>query len=241
MLFFMSAFHLLLFTILIAAVVASVSSRKLTVLAGITGAFVAVILYKGAGFAGVILMAVFFMLGTLATSHQLHKKRKLGLAESNKGRRNAFQVLANAGVATIAALAAVVFPSWSAMMLLLVAASFSSATADTLSSELGNVYGRSFYNVTTFRKDKGGLDGVISLEGTLWGVGGSMIIGMVYCIFTNSFHHFWIIVAAGTIGNLADSIIGSALERKGRIKNNAVNFLNTLIAAVIALLIYVLR
>lgn len=226
---------------LIVAVVASIITKKLSVAGGVTGGVVAILLYKGAGLAGVTFMAVFFLLGTLATSHQLGRKRKLGLAETNKGRRNAYQVLANAGVAALAAAAAIVFPSVSSLMLLVIVASFSSATADTLSSELGNVYGRRFFNIATLRKDKRGLDGVVSFEGTLLGICGSMIIGLTYCIFTHTFVHFWIIVTAGTIGNIADSIIGSLLERKGRIKNNAVNFLNTLIAAVVAWVIYVLR
>jgi uncharacterized membrane protein len=32
------------------------------------------------------------------------------------------------------------------------AGAFSSATADTLSSELGTVYGKKFYNILTFKK-----------------------------------------------------------------------------------------
>jgi uncharacterized membrane protein len=47
----------------------------------------------------------------------------------------------------------------------------------------------------------------------------------------------WIVVA-GFAGNLADSILGASLERKGWLKNDQVNFLNTLIAAIIGLLGY---
>ena len=43
------------------------------------------------------------------------------------------------------------------------------------------------------------------------------------------------IVLAGTVGNLVDSIIGATWERRGVIKNDAVNFLNTLAASLAAL------
>jgi uncharacterized membrane protein len=46
------------------------------------------------------------------------------------------------------------------------------------------------------------------------------------------------IIAAGTAGNLSDSVMGALLERRGVIGNNAVNFLNTLIAALVMLLFY---
>jgi uncharacterized membrane protein len=51
---------------------------------------------------------------------------------------------------------------------------------------------------------------------------------------------FWLIVLTGTIGNLADSILGATYERKGAIGNNAVNFLNTLIAALLIWLCHAL-
>jgi uncharacterized membrane protein len=54
-----------------------------------------------------------------------------------------------------------------------------------------------------------------------------------------TFKLLWIIVA-GTIGNLADSILGASLERKGFIKNDVVNFLNTLFAAIASLMLYYL-
>ena len=42
------------------------------------------------------------------------------------------------------------------------------------------------------------------------------------------------ITVAGTIGNLADSVLGATLERAGVLSNDGVNFFNTLTAALVA-------
>jgi uncharacterized membrane protein len=47
----------------------------------------------------------------------------------------------------------------------------------------------------------------------------------------------WVVIISGTAGNLFDSVLGATLERKGYIKNNLVNFLNTVFAALVAYLL----
>ncbi len=79
----------------------AITRNKLTVPAAITGAAVATALFAGAGYIGFVMMTFFFMLGTLATSHKMNVKKQIGIAEENKGRRTAGQVLANAGVAGV--------------------------------------------------------------------------------------------------------------------------------------------
>ena len=171
------------------------------------------------------------ILGTLATSHRLEVKERLKAAEKEKGRRNVIQVLANAAIPSFFGLLAFIFPNLVYPFTLMLAASFSSATADTLSSELGTVYGKKFYNILTLQKDKRGLDGVISLEGTLFGIAGSVIIAILYALdFGWSLSLAWIVLA-GTLGNLTDSLLGATLQRRHYINNNGVNLLNTIVAA----------
>ena len=223
--------------ILLAAIVV-ILLQKLTTNAAITGTALAIIIFYGAGWISLLLMALFFILSTFATAWKSKAKEQLHIAEANKGKRKTSQVVANAGVAAIISILALIYSKHLGLFQLLTAACFSSAIADTLSSELGNVYGRRFYNILTFKKDKRGLDGVISFEGTAFGFAGSVVIAVIYSSYTTSLTTFFIIIIAGTVGNFFDSLLGAALERKGYIKNNVVNFLNTLVASLVAWLMY---
>lgn len=227
--------QVLIICLLIFGGVAAAYFKKLTWLAAGAGVVLGYFIYKGGGYTGLLMLATFFIAGTTATSWGLRQKQKLGIAEERGGRRTAGQVWANAGVAGIAGLLALFLPEKNQLFQLMIAGSFSAATADTLSSELGNLYGKRFYNVLTFKKDQRGLNGVISLEGTLCGVAGSCLIAFLYSI-TFGFQHFIWIVVAGTAGNLADSYLGATVERRGWLGNNAVNFLNTLVGALIAVM-----
>ncbi|SDP81690.1 TIGR00297 family protein [Mucilaginibacter sp. OK268] len=236
----MLAHYGLLVLTLIAGVVYSISARKLTPVAAITGAVVACLVFAGAGYTGVAMMTTFFILGSAATSWQKHRKQSFASPEEHQGGRTPAQVLANAGVGAITGLLVLSFPAYNTLWILMMAGSFASATADTLSSELGIVYGRRFFNIITLKPDQGGLDGVISIEGTLFGVAGSCVIALVYAVgFGWGSSLIWIVIA-GTIGNLTDSVLGALLERRGYIGNNAVNFLNTLMAALVMGLIYLI-
>lgn len=217
--------------------VGSVVLKKLTFLAALTGGLLGVAVYAGAGFTGIALLGAFFILGTIATTHKKDWKEETGIAEKMKSRRTAGQVFANGGVAAILGLIAFFSPQKAAVLQLMMAASMASATADTLSSELGVVYGRRFYNIRSLQKDIRGLDGVVSWEGTAAGIAGSVVIAIIYATGFGFGITFLGIVLAGTIGNFSDSLLGATLERAHLLNNNAVNFLNTLIAALAMLVL----
>ena len=227
----MSTGQVITLLILLLGSVLSYTTKKLTLAGAATGALVGLLMYKGAGLTGLIMLAAFFISAIWATKWQVAKKSAIGAAEKNKGRRTAGQVLANGGVAAFLGAATWLFPENIAVIKLMIAGSFAAATADTLSSELGMVYGRRFFNILTFKKDRRGLDGVVSLEGTLVGLGGAAFIALCYSLSCGwSFSFLWIIIA-GFTGNLVDSVLGASLERKGWVGNNVVNFLNTAVGA----------
>jgi len=225
--------QMLIYLFLLSGVVISYVTRKLTLVGAVTGGLVGLLICKGAGYSGLLMMSFFFIAGSWATGWHKQDKLIISAAEHDNSPRTAGQVLANGGVAAILGAIAWAAPQQSALMQLMIAGSLASATADTLSSELGTVYGRNFYNVLTFKKDRRGLDGVVSLEGTLIGILGAGFIAIIYALFFGwGWPVCWVIVA-GTLGNLTDSVLGAALERKHIIGNNAVNFLNTLVGAAV--------
>ncbi len=217
--------------IIISGMAYSILAKKLTVAAAFTGAVIAITIFIAAGYPGLAMMTTFFILGSAATSWQRHKKQSLIKFEETGNGRNMLQVLANAGAAGIVGIIVINYPQHSALLLPVMAAAFASATADTLSSELGMVYGRRFFNIISFKADACGRDGVVSLEGTVIGILGSAVIAVIYALGWGWGISFLLIVISGTIGNITDSVLGALLERKGIIGNDAVNFVNTLVAA----------
>lgn len=222
----------------IAIAVLCVIKRKLTPGGGVMAAAVALLVAAGTGYGGLLLLGAFFIMGVIATSHK--KDLKIFPGENHPGQRTAGQVFANGGVAAFMALLALMHPDIDDMYQMMLAASLAAATADTLSSELGMVYGRNFYNILTFKKDTRGLDGVISLEGTLLGAAGAAILALLYGISFGMDETVWFVAIAGIAGNLADSLLGATLERKHIIGNDAVNFSNTLFGAITAMVLYLL-
>lgn len=228
----MSRDLLIFLVLLLLVILVSIYKKKLTIPGTLMACLVGILVFLGFGLKGIIITGTFFLLGNLATSWGWQTKERLN--DSPTGQRTAGQVFANGGMPAILALAALLFPGKESMLFLVFCAAFSSATADTVSSELGTVYGKKFFNIISFASDQRGENGVISLEGTLSGMAGSVAIASLHALYMGFDISFAIIVIAGTIGNFFDSILGATLEREGSIDNNTVNFLNTVTAAVVA-------
>lgn len=226
---------LLILLLLIAAATTTVRLKKLTPPAAGTGAVLGALIYGGSGFMGLTLLVVFFMAGTAATSWKKKDKLAIKGSAAHQSTRHPGQVLANAGVAAFLSVLAFFVPVHKPLFLLMMAAAMSSAMADTLSSELGMLYGRRCFHVLSWKTDQRGLDGVVSIEGMLIGFAGSILIAGIYTAFTTGGPKgLFFILIAGTFGNLADSVLGAIFERRGLLSNDLVNFLNTLVAAVCA-------
>lgn len=213
--------------------------KKLSPAGVVAALLMAVAIGAGTGYAGLVFIGSFFLLGVAATAFERDKKEAMGYAEHNKGKRNAGQVLANGGLPMLLGALTWWLPQHKDLMLLLTACAVSSATADTLSSELGMVWGKRTFNILSWRRDKRGENGVVSMEGLAAGVGGSAIIALLYFLMveSGSLQKTLIVMLAGTVGNLTDSVLGATAERKNLLGNNAVNFLNTLLAALTGFLL----
>lgn len=176
-----------------------------------------------------------FVLTAGATRLGYARKQRLGTAEAGEGRR-ASQVAANLLIAAVAAVVgqfghqALAFAALSGVL--------AEATADTVSSEIGQVFASRAYLITTFRSVPPGENGGISAIGTLAGCAGAGLVGAVCAVaYVIGWNWCLPVAAAGIAGMFFDSVLGATLERRGWLNNNAVNFLSTAFAAVLAVLL----
>ena len=203
----------------------------------IAGALIGSIIYAGGGAAAWALLLIVFIAASAASRLGLARKEQLGIAEERGGRRGAGNAIANVGVAAAAAIAAVTTPYAPAALVALVAA-LAAGGSDTVASEIGKVWGRSTFLVTTFSRVKPGTPGAMSLEGTLAGLVAAFALattaaalGLIPQSATLA------IVVAATAGALVESALGATLEGPGILNNDMLNFINTAVAAAVALAI----
>ncbi|KAJ5075622.1 transmembrane protein [Anaeramoeba ignava] len=224
------------FLVVVVFGVLSYFSKKIDFIGTVVGSIIAMLMYLGGGFASLNLLIIFFVGGSLATQWKISEKRKMEVAEKKKGKRTFSHALCNAGTAAMCGFLACAFPEKKMFFLTMLAGSMSSAMGDTLSSELGNLYGSHFWNILNFRNDKRGLDGVVSPEGSLAGVFGSFLIAFVFSFgfrnqLDNVFLAFFKVFLAGIVGNITDSVLGASLQRIGLMSNHSVNLANTIVGA----------
>jgi uncharacterized protein (TIGR00297 family) len=184
-------------------------------------------------------LGALLVLTLFATRYGRRAKEVLGLAEGRHG-RTAAQVVANLGVAamcgiplTLAAVASseAVSRVWLVGML----AAVGEATADTLSSELGQVLGGEPRLLTTMRKVPRGTDGAVTMIGTLCGLGGAAVVVAVgVAVLRVGAWEALPAWGAAVLGLFFDSLLGEWVERRGWLGNDAVNTLSTLAAALSA-------
>ncbi|MDR0900775.1 MAG: TIGR00297 family protein [Methanobrevibacter sp.] len=192
--------------------------------------FMGIIIIFSAGVNWLILILIFLILSLLATRYNKSYKRSLGLYE---GQRTAKNVISNGIVAFImAAFGGYYLPFVGGFI-----GAISTATADTLASEIGILQQPRL--ITTFKKVSPGTDGAISLLGTAVGIFGAGIIGIsafFLGIIDNPLLSIQIAVISGTIGCFMDSILGAVLERRNYINNEHVNLLATITGAIIGII-----
>lgn len=195
----------------------------------VAGAAVCFALFAAAGPGAFAALFSVFVVTWLATRMGHARKLRLGTAEGSAG-RTAMQVFANLGIASGCAL---LYASLGLKALLLaMTAALAEAAADTVSSEFGQAFSESARLITTFEPVPAGTDGGITLTGTMAGVGAAAVVSLV-CTLTNLVptRWLWVAVACGVLGMLLDSYLGARFERRGRLNNDAVNFIGTAAAA----------
>ncbi len=202
----------------------------------LVGVIIAFLIMVAAGLGGFLPLVAVFVLTLLATRWRSERKRSLGVAERAKGRR-ASQVLANLGAAALCALAAIVFPRYSGVLMVGAMAVLAEAAADTVSSEAGQAAAKQARMILDFQLAPIGTNGAVSLEGTLAGGVAACIVAWVSAFFgVVPWPLTPVIAAAGIAGMFLDSLLGATLENRGKLGNDSVNFVSTVFAADLGLI-----
>ena len=152
----------------------------------------------GRGWRGVVLLFAFFISSSLLTQ----------LAGGGAGRRTVRQVLANGGVAAVAAW----MGSWS-----LAAGALAAATADTWSTEIGGRSRRGPRLITTGRPVPAGTSGGVTWLGSAGGAAGAAFIAAAAALLRIVPPLGAVLAGAGGLaGGLADSLLGATLQARYR-------------------------
>ncbi len=191
-------------------------------------------------------LMILFALTFAATRAGRKQKQRRNLAERSGGRTSA-QVMANLGAAALivtpvgayaSALAGLTLPIDPVLLSAACVAALAEATADTVSSEIGQAFSERTYMLTSLHRVHRGTDGGISILGTSAGAVAALLVvlvgawslrlppGMAALAF-----------AAGLIGLFADSLLGATVERRGWIGNDVVNLTSTIISALTLLVL----
>jgi uncharacterized protein (TIGR00297 family) len=218
----------------LALAAAALAARGVDLSGAAAGVLLGTTIWAFAGWRAFLLLFAFFVLGTLATRVGYAIKAERRLAQEKGGRRGAKNALSKSSVPALAAVFAATTPE-PRLFLLALAGAFATAAADTVSSEIGQVYGRRTYLITTLRPVPRGTEGAVSLEGTLAGVAASLAVGgLGYALGLYPAWGVAVLALAAFLATSLESLVGATLERRGLFDNEAVNFLCSLAGALLA-------
>ena len=203
----------------------------------IGGALIGIVVYAAGGWRAWLMLFITFLVAAVASRPGMKRKVLLGIEEERGGRRGAGNAFANCGVAALAAVAAVTTPDRAASWIAFVAA-LAAGGSDTVASEIGKAWGKSTFLVTSFGRVKPGTPGAMSLEGTTAGVVSAFALALIAVALGHITATMILAVVAGaTAGALVESVLGATLEGPGILNNDMLNFINTAVAAAVALAI----
>ncbi len=186
-------------------------------------------------------LIAFFAIGGLSSKYRYKQKATRGVAQEDGGARGTGNVLANSAVALVAVVGGAAIehlPVTVTVFALAFAGAVATAMSDTLSSEIGGLFD-SPRLVTTLEPVEAGTDGGITLQGTLAGTTGAVLVAGIAAAgmpLGDPLIGAVAVAAGGIFGTLIDSILGATVEG-GRVGNQAVNLLATLSGALVAVAI----
>ena len=237
-------------TVLLA--IATIAPKKLLTDAGqFHGWVLGVLIWGCLGWQGYAVVMFYFLVGSGVTRIGKAQKEAEGIAEKRSGARGPENVWGSALTATFCALGVLALsilgetgkmsvPQDAISLLLLgYAASFCTKLSDTSASEIGKAYGSRTFLITSLQPVPRGTEGAVSLEGTIAGIVGSILIALLsWAVGLIDLTGIVFCVIAAFIATNIESVIGATVQSKFEwLTNEVVNFFNTLIGAIAAIVL----
>ncbi len=214
-------------------------TKKGWIHAGVLGT----ILWGSIGWNGWLSVCLYLLLGTLVTKIGYKNKASRGIAEARGGQRGPENVWGSAATGCSLALLSCFWPDSSMLFMIGFASSFTAKLSDTFSSEIGKRFGKRTFLITTLMPVDPGTEGAISIEGSLAGLLGSLIMTavMISLSIVSGISVAFIVLFSGYLATIIESYIGAVAQNKiSWMTNELVNSIQTSIAAIISILLSVI-
>lgn len=199
---------LYLLSVPLAALVAFAAYRlgSLTRSGAIAAFVVGAITFDIGGWSGAAVLFAFFLPSTILS--RIGRARKRALVDVGKhGARDAWQVLANGGVATLCIALA---PRGGELFFAGFAGAFAAAAADTWGTEIGTLAQGRPHSILTLKPLETGLSGGVTIVGTLATLAGAAFVAGVSA--ATHVAPFMPVLIAGFGGATVDSILGASAQ-----------------------------
>lgn len=185
---------------------------KLLSISGSLAAFIiGIAVGWGFGLHGLLVLGFFFASSSLWSKFKGKQKVKVEDKHEKGSRRDWQQVAANGGMAAIASLLYLAYPSSVWLMGFLI--SLSSANSDTWASEIGSLSKKPPLAIRTLKPAETGTSGAVSLLGTFAAMAGASAIALIaFLLFDVTPFEALFILAFGFAGNVIDSLMGAYLQ-----------------------------
>lgn len=193
--------------VLAAAIAAAAYRARSLSFDGAVAAFVVgAIVFGTGGWRGAAVLLAFFVPSSILTRVGRARKRLLEDAHGTAP-RNAWQVLANGGVATLCALLAA---RGSVAFAAAFAGAFAAASADTWGTEIGTLSKQSPRSILTMAPVRAGLSGGVTLLGSVASIAGAFVVALVAAAIGTA--PLLPVAFGGIAGALLDSLLGASLQ-----------------------------
>ena len=189
---------------------ASYRARFLTLSGAIATFALAVIVFGIGGWQWTAPILTFFVSSSLLSKFGRKRKDQFSSMFEKSSTRNWGQVAANGGVPVILLVFSALFPVYDFYSLYLGA--IAAVTADTWGTEIGLLSKGKTVSILTMKPVSQGTSGGVSEDGVLGGVAGAALIALSGYFWYPDLRTAFIIVLAGAVGSLIDSILGGTLQ-----------------------------